>query len=64
MATVSPMDKHVYFTLDAGNPSCMTAIENAEYITLEINENMPRVLGGNQEIVYISVVDYVFESRN
>ncbi len=64
MATVSPMDKHGYFSFGAGAPSCMAAIENAEYVILEVNNNMPRVLGGNQETIHISMVDYVVESSN
>ncbi|NLB88774.1 MAG: butyryl-CoA:acetate CoA-transferase, partial [Syntrophomonadaceae bacterium] len=64
MATVSPMDKHGYFSFGIAAPSNMAAIEKADYVILEVNENMPRVLGGNQECVHISMVDYVVESSN
>ena len=64
MATVSPMDKHGYFSFGAGCPSAWAAIEKAEYVLLEVNTNMPRVLGGNQESIHISQVDYVVESSN
>lgn len=64
MATVSPMDKHGYFSFGIAAPSNMAAIEKAEYVILEVNNNMPRVLGGNQECVHISMVDYVVESSN
>lgn len=64
MATVSPMDKHGYFSFGIAAPSNMAAIERADYVILEVNKNMPRVLGGNQECVHISMVDYVVESSN
>jgi butyryl-CoA:acetate CoA-transferase len=64
MATVSPMDKHGYFSFGAGCPSAWAAIEQAEYVLLEVNTNMPRVLGGNQEAIHISQTDYVVESSN
>lgn len=64
MGTVSPMDKHGYFSFGIAAPSNMAAIENADYVILEVNNNMPRVLGGNQECVHISMVDYVVESSN
>jgi butyryl-CoA:acetate CoA-transferase len=64
MATVSPMDKHGYFSFGAGCPSAMAAVENAEYVMLEVNTNMPRVLGGNQESVHISQVTHVVEGSN
>ncbi|MDD4549342.1 MAG: acetyl-CoA hydrolase/transferase C-terminal domain-containing protein, partial [Syntrophomonadaceae bacterium] len=64
MATVSPMDKHGYFSFGAGCPSAWAAVEKSQYVILEVNTNMPRVLGGNQESIHISQVDYVFESSN
>lgn len=64
MATVSPMDKHGHFSVGAGCPSAFAAIENARAVILEINTNMPRVLGGNQESIHISQVDHVVESSN
>lgn len=64
MATVSPMDKHGYFSFGAGCPSAWAAIERAQYVMVEVNTNMPRVLGGNQESIHISQIDYVVESSN
>jgi butyryl-CoA:acetate CoA-transferase len=64
MATVSPMDKHGYFSFGAGCPSAMAAVENAEYVMVEVNKNMPRVLGGNQEAIHISQVTHIIESSN
>jgi len=64
MATVSPMDKHGYFSFGAAASASWASIEKARYVILEINSNMPRVLGGNQECIHISQVDYVVESSN
>jgi acyl-CoA hydrolase len=58
------MDKHGYFSFGAGCPSAWAAIENAEYVMLEINTNMPRVLGGSQECIHISQVDFIIETDN
>src|SRR5690606_22555736 len=57
-------DKHGYFSFGAGTASNMAAIENARYVILEINNNMPRILGGNQEAVHISRVDFIVESSH
>lgn len=64
MATVCPMDKHGYFSFGAGCPSAWAAIEKADYVLLEVNNKMPRVLGGNQETIHITQVDYVVETSN
>jgi butyryl-CoA:acetate CoA-transferase len=62
VAMVSPMDKHGYFSWGAGAASAMAAHETAQYTVLEVNKNMPRVLGGGQEAIHISQVDYVIEA--
>lgn len=64
MIMVSPMDRHGYFSFGAGAPSSWAAIETADYVILEINNNMPRVLGGNQESIHISQVDFIVEGDN
>lgn len=64
VAMVSPMDKHGYFSFGAGAASAWAAAETAQNIILEVNKNMPRVLGGGQESIHISQVDYVVEGSN
>ena len=64
MATVSPMDKHGYFNLGSNSPASLAAVEISECVVLEVNTNMPRVLGGNQESIHISRVDYIVETAN
>ncbi|MDD4802618.1 MAG: acetyl-CoA hydrolase/transferase C-terminal domain-containing protein [Syntrophomonas sp.] len=64
VAQVSSMDKHGYFSWGAGAASAMSAFEAAQYRILEVNPNMPRVLGGGQESIHITQVDYVIEVNN
>jgi butyryl-CoA:acetate CoA-transferase len=61
---VTPMDRHGYFNFGASAVSCMAMIETAEVVVLEVNNNLPRCLGGLSEVVHISQVDYVIESDN
>lgn len=61
---VTPMDKHGYFNFGPGAPSVWAAMEKAQYVIVEVNKNMPRGLGGNQECVHISQVDFVVEGSN
>jgi butyryl-CoA:acetate CoA-transferase len=64
VSQVSPMDNHGYFSWGGGGASAMAAAETAKTVVLEVNAKMPRVLGGGQESIHISEVDYVFETDN
>lgn len=64
MATVAPMDKHGWFNFGASTTGSRASIQNARHILVEVNTNMPRVLGGNSEAIHISEVNYVCESTN
>ncbi len=61
---VTPMDKHGYFNFGGSSVNCIAMIETARVSILEVNDKMPRCLGGNQECVHISQVDYIMESKN
>lgn len=61
---VTPMDKHGYFNFGGSSVNGWAAMETAEIKILEVNSKMPRCLGGNQECVHISQVDYIIESKN
>ena len=64
MFQVAPMDKHGYFNFGP-NASHMAAVcERAEIIIVEVNENMPRCLGGFEEGIHISKVDMIVEGNN
>lgn len=60
----TPMDQHGYFNFGGSSVNCMAMIEVADTIILEVNRNMPRCLGGNQECAHISQIDYIIESKN
>lgn len=61
---VTPMDEFGYFNFGSSNVSCMAMIETADITILEINKNLPRCLGGDQESVHISQIDYIIEGKN
>lgn len=64
MIKVAPMDKHGFFNFGP-NASHLTAMcETAKHVIVEVNENMPRCLGGFENGVHISDVTYVVEGDN
>jgi acyl-CoA hydrolase len=58
-ATVSPMDKHGYFSLSLSAAYERWALESANLIVVEVNENTPRKFGDT--LVHISQVHGVVE---
>jgi len=61
---VTPIDKHGYFNFGP-NASHMKAVcEVSDVVIVEVNENLPRCLGGFEEAVHISEVDYIVEGEN
>jgi len=58
--TAAPMDKHGYLNLSLGLTYEKEAIEHADLIILEVNENLPRTHGDTQ--IHIRDVDYVVEN--
>lgn len=64
MFQVAPMDKHGFFNFGP-NASHMKAVcEISDVIIVEVNEKMPRCLGGYEEGIHISEVDYIVEGSN
>ncbi|MCI8818388.1 MAG: butyryl-CoA:acetate CoA-transferase [Oscillibacter sp.] len=61
MMCVPPMDKHGYFNLSCGAGVARGILEKADIVILEINEHLPRILGGFDECVHLSEVDYIVE---
>ena len=59
---VSPMDKHGYFSWGINTSGSMACYESSACCILEVNKNQPRVLGGCQECIHITQVDYIIES--
>ncbi|HWQ75680.1 MAG TPA: acetyl-CoA hydrolase/transferase C-terminal domain-containing protein [Syntrophomonas sp.] len=61
---VSPMDRFGYFNFGIHNSVSFAEISNARNVIVEVNNNIPRALGGFREQVHISQVTYVVESDN
>lgn len=61
MMCVTPMDKHGYFNLSSATGVARGILEKADYIIVEVNEHLPRVLGGFDEVIHISEVDCIVE---
>ncbi len=61
---VAPMDSHGYFNFGPSASHLAACCERAEVIIVEVNENMPRCLGGFENGVHISQVDMIVEGDN
>ena len=64
MFQVTPMDKHGYFNFGPNASHMMAVCETAGKVIVEVNENMPRCLGGFENGIHISQVDYIVEGEN
>ena len=62
MVSVSPMDRHGYFNLGGSLGLSKAIIDRADVVILEVNEAMPRIRGGLDEVVHISQADCVVEA--
>jgi butyryl-CoA:acetate CoA-transferase len=65
VSQVTPMDKNGCFNFGLGNSHNRgVALASKRVAIVEVNENMPRCLGGNDEYVHISEIDYIIEGSN
>lgn len=64
MIQVGPMDKHGCFNFGPQNSHIRAICDRAQKIIVEINENMPCCLGGQEEFIHISQVDYIVQGDN
>lgn len=62
ISQVTPMDKYGYFNLGPQNSETLANMEAADYVIVEVNKNMPICLGGSEESVHISQVDFIVEA--
>ena len=62
ISQVAPMDAKGFFNLGPQNSETMANMEVAEVVIVEVNKNMPVCLGGAEEAVHISMVDYIVEA--
>jgi itaconate CoA-transferase len=61
MITVSPMDKHGYFSLGTSCDYASAVARDCGMLLVEVNKNMPRVFGEN--LIHISEVESVVENH-
>ena len=59
-----PMDKHGYFNFGVSASHMKAICDTAKILIVEVNQNMPRCLGGFGESVHITDVDMIVEGRN
>lgn len=64
MLQVCPMDKFGYFNFGPQNTHTRAVCDRAKVIIVEVNEKQPRCLGGYEEAIHISEVDYIVEGTN
>lgn len=61
IATVSPMDRHGYFSFGCSTSIIPTMMDKAQMILLEVNEHMPRAINAPQ--IHISQVTALCENH-
>ena len=64
MFQVAPMDAHGYFNFGPNASHLGAVCEMADHIIVEVNENMPRCLGGTETGIHISKVNSIVEGEN
>lgn len=64
MFQVAPMDAHGFFNFGPNASHLGAMCETAKHIIVEVNENMPRCLGGTECGIHISDVTYIVEGEN
>ncbi len=62
--TAGPMDPRGYFNYGLANSITGAAISKSKIVVVEVNENVPYCLGGNQESIHVSRVDYIVQGKN
>jgi itaconate CoA-transferase len=62
VCTVSPMDRHGYFSFGTGNDYSTKVARAAKRLIVEVNEDMPRVMGAGAAL-HVSEVDTIVENH-
>src|SRR5271156_2098200 len=62
LITVSPMDRHGYFTLGTGNDYSSKVARAAHHLIVEANDHMPRVYGSLAQL-HVSEVEDIVENH-
>ena len=64
MFQAAPMDEHGFFNFGPNASHLGAMCERAKHVIVEVNQNMPRCLGGTECGVHISDVTYIVEGEN
>ena len=64
MFQVAPMDEHGFFNFGPSASHMASMCKRAQIIVEEVNQNMPRCLGGFNEGIHISQVTHIVEGDN
>ncbi|MFZ5650222.1 MAG: acetyl-CoA hydrolase/transferase family protein [Bacillota bacterium] len=64
MIVTTPMDENGFFNFSVSNSYERAVCEKAKTVIVEVNKKAPRCLGGAQECVHISEVDFIVEGNN
>ncbi|MDR1616669.1 MAG: butyryl-CoA:acetate CoA-transferase [Syntrophomonadaceae bacterium] len=64
MTMTTPMDENGYFNLGTANSYTLDLALKADYVVVEVNENVPRCLGGVKESIHISDVTCIVENNS
>jgi itaconate CoA-transferase len=62
LVTVSPMDRHGYFSFGTGNDYSSKVARAARHLIVEVNEHMPRVYGSLAQL-HVSEVEAIVENH-
>lgn len=60
----APMDNNGYFNFSTSNSIHSVVARKSKKVIVEINSNAPVCLGGNNESIHISDVDFIVETNN
>jgi len=64
MFQVASMDEQGYFNFGPQGSHLAAVCERADTVIVEVNRNMPRCLGGFEEGIHVTQVDYIVEGDN
>lgn len=61
--TVTPMERNGYFNFGAACGEHKALCEAAKMVVVEVNESMPWIYGGYDEVIHISEIDHIVENK-
>lgn len=64
MIMVTPMDEYGNFNFSFTNSATKAIVEKAKIVIVEVNENLPRVIGGKENSIHLSEIDFIVEGNH